>query len=82
MPSRTDALPNLRTADRDGEQLRAAARRFELQFLAERPSAAESARQHAAILDATVRSARGKAARLLEDNGMRGLRRVEQGVRS
>ena len=64
------------------QQLRAAALRFELQFLAERPSAVESARQHAAILDATVQGAVGKAARLLEDNWMRGLRRVEQGVLS
>lgn len=64
------------------QQLRAAALRFELQFLAERRSAAESARQHAAILDATVHGAVGKAARLLEDNWMRGLRRVEHGVRS
>ncbi len=62
------------------QQLRVAALRFELQFLAERRSAAESARQHAAILDATVQGAVGKAARVLEDNWMRGLRRVEQGV--
>jgi DNA-binding GntR family transcriptional regulator len=61
-------------------QLRAAA--FELQFLAERRSAAESARQQAAILDATVHGGAGKAARLLEDNWMRGLRRVEYGVLS
>jgi DNA-binding GntR family transcriptional regulator len=64
------------------QQLRAAALRFELQYLAERPSAADSARQHASILDATVRGAVGKAARLLEDNWMRGLRHVEQGVLS
>jgi DNA-binding GntR family transcriptional regulator len=64
------------------QPLRAAALRFELQFLAERRSAAESARQHAAILDATAHSAVAKAARLLEDNWMRGLRRVEQGVLS
>ena len=37
-------------------------------------------KQHAAILDATVHGAVGKAARLLEDNWMRGLRRVEYGV--
>ena len=64
------------------QQLRAAALRFELQFLAERPSAAASARQHAAILDATVRGAVAKAARLLEDNWMRCLRHVEQGAPS
>lgn len=64
------------------QQLRAAALRFELQFLAERPRAAESARQHATILDATVHGAVGKAAQLLEDNWMRGLRRVERGVLS
>jgi hypothetical protein len=54
---------------------------FELQFLADQRSAVESARQHAAILDATVQGAVGKAARLLEGNWMRGLR-VEQGVLS
>ena len=64
------------------QQLRAAALRFELQFLAERLSAAESARQHTAILDATAHGAVGKAARLLEDNWMRGLRRVEYGALS
>ena len=64
------------------QQLRAAALRFELQFLADPQSAAESAKQHAAILDAMVHGAVGRAARLLEDNWMRGLRRVEYGVRS
>ena len=63
-------------------QLRAAALRFELQFLADRRSAVESARQHAAILDATVQGAVARAARLLDDNWMRGLRRVERGVLS
>jgi DNA-binding GntR family transcriptional regulator len=62
------------------QQLRGTALRFELHFLSERRSVLESARQHAAILDATVQGAVAKAARLLEDNWMRGLRRVEQAV--
>lgn len=64
------------------QQLRAAALRSELRFVAERRSAAESARQQAAILDATVQGGVGKAARLLEDKWMRSLHRVEQGVLS
>ena len=64
------------------QHLRAAALRFELQFLAEPQSAAESGRQHAAILDATAHGALARAARVLEGNWMRGLRRVEQGMRS
>ena len=62
--------------------LRAAAIRFELQYLADRSSAAESVRQHAAITDAVFRGAVDKAARVLEDNWMQGLRRVEQGGHS
>jgi DNA-binding GntR family transcriptional regulator len=64
------------------QQLRATALRFELQFLSERRSALESSQQHAAIFDAIVHGAVAKAARLLEDNWMRGLRRVEQGLLS
>lgn len=61
-------------------QLRAAAVRFELRFLADGKSVAESGRQHAAILDAVARGRVTAACRLLEDNWLRGLRRVEEGM--
>jgi DNA-binding GntR family transcriptional regulator len=60
------------------QPLRAAAIRFELRYLAERPTAEASVRQHAAIADAVFHGAVDKAARVLEENWMQGLRRVEQ----